>query len=483
MADDRDETDPNAAGQAAGAEGAASATEPPAGSGLSPLSEAERKRLQQNFQRGEQNFNRNIDYAIEMFNLCVVGDPSSVIYLQALLGALKKKHSGKSRGGLAGVFSAGGRAKVRKLTAAGKAAEAIKAGVDVLKSNPSDHNCLLAMAEAADSLGAEEAQGAYLKAALDVVPKDVEVNRQCAKFAAAHGNFDQAIACWVRVKDLKGVGEEAEREISRLQVEKTIGGGSGSGRGLLKKPAAKPTEEATVDPLAVLRKAIQDDPTVVEPRLELADLLEKQQKIDEAEKALADALAASGNDVKVQEHIEDRQMRWAKQRVHVAEQRHADDPSEANHKTLDQLKLAAAKREVDVYGARAERYPENVSWRYELAIRLKAVGRFADAIRHFQEVLKDPRRKGLVALEVGECFQRIKQYQLALQNYETAVDTLTEREAEHRKRALYRAGVLATGLEDYETAKKHLSALAGIDFGYRDVAARLDKLSSIGDST
>jgi tetratricopeptide (TPR) repeat protein len=232
-----------------------------------------------------------------------------------------------------------------------------------------------------------------------------------------------------------------------------------------------------------LRKAIQDDPTQVEPRLELAELLEKDQQLEEARKALADALAASGNDVKVQEVIEDRQIRWAKQQVHVAEKRFAEDASEANKKTLEQLKLGALKQEIDIYAARADRYPENVSWRYELATRLKAVGQFADAIRHFQEVLKDPRRKGLVALELGECFQRIKQYQLAMQNYETAVEALVDRDAEQRKRALYRAGVLATGLEDYEAAQKHLSALAGIDFGYRDVAARLDKMASIRDST
>jgi tetratricopeptide (TPR) repeat protein len=451
---------------------------------IAPLSEVERKRLQQNFQRGEQNFNRNIDYAIEMFNLCVLGDPANLIYLQSLLGAIRKKHRGKSRGGLAGVFSAGGRAKVRKLAAAEKYQEAIKAGIDTIKSNPFDHQCLLALAEVAGKLGADDTQGAYLKAALDMVPKDVEVNRQCAKFAADHGNYDQAIACWVRVKDIKGVGEEAEREISRLQVDKTIGAGrSTGGRAPVKAATTEASSGGAVDPIAVLRQAIQQDPTQVEPRLDLADLLEKQQKLDEAEKVLADALAASGNDVKVQEHIEDRQIRWAKQRVHVAEKRFADDPSDASRKTLEQLKGAALKREIDIFAARAARYPENVSWRYELATRLKAIGRFPDAIRHFQEVLKDARRKGFVALELGECFQRIKQYQLAMQNYETAIEELVDRDPEQRKRALYRAGVLATGLEDLETAQKHLSALAGIDFGYRDVAARLDKLASIGDST
>jgi hypothetical protein len=87
----------------------------------------------------------------------------------------------------------------------------------------------------------------------------------------------------------------------------------------------------------------------------------------------------------------------------------------------------------------------------------------------------------VVALELGECFQKIKQYQLAMQNYVTAVEALTDREIELRKRALYRAGVLAAGLEDLDGAKKYLSMLAGLDFGYRDVAQRLDKLGSVKD--
>lgn len=49
------------------------------------------------------------------------------------------------------------------------------------------------------------------------------------------------------------------------------------------------------------------------------------------------------------------------------------------------------KHEVDVYSARCERYPENTTWRYELALRLKAVGNFPEAIKHFQEVLGDAR--------------------------------------------------------------------------------------------
>ncbi|MCK4684393.1 MAG: hypothetical protein KAT44_05500, partial [Pirellulales bacterium] len=71
-----------------------------------------------------------------------------------------------------------------------------------------------------------------------------------------------------------------------------------------------------------------------------------------------------------------------------------------------------------------------------------------------------------------------KQYPLAMRNYQTAVESLEDREVELRKRALYRAGVLAAALKDKDGAVKFLSNLAEIDFGYRDVAERLKKLNA-----
>jgi hypothetical protein len=47
---------------------------------------------------------------------------------------------------------------------------------------------------------------------------------------------------------------------------------------------------------------------------------------------------------------------------------------------------------------------------------------------------------------------------------------------------LYRAGVLATGLRELDRAERHLAELAGLDYGYRDVADRLDKIASLRDS-
>jgi tetratricopeptide (TPR) repeat protein len=453
----------------------------PAAGGQLSISETERKRLQKCFLAGEQKAAGNVDYAIEMFATCVLGDPASPLYLQSFFAVLKKKFAGKKAGGLSALFSAGARGGLKKLAAAEQWIDLLKKGVELLKSTPHDHATLLAMANACRQLNFQETQPIYLRAALDAAPADAEVNRVCAEYLEARGEYDQAIACWRRIAAIKGMAEEAERTITKLQVDKTFAKGRGlDGRGGA-KPEAKTAADTPSDKprLAVLRDTLAKDPANVEAALELADLLEKEETIDAAEQVLRQALAASGNDLKVREHLEDRQLRWARHRVHVAEQQVAADDTPQHRQTLEQLRSSQIRQEIEVYRARSDRYPENMTWRYELALRLKADGNYDGAIKEFQAVLQDDRRKGAVALELGECFQKIKQYQLAFQSYQTAVDALTDREADLRKRALYRAGVLAMGLKDVDSAQKYLSTLAGIDFGYRDVADRLDKLKTV----
>jgi tetratricopeptide (TPR) repeat protein len=464
-------TAPAAAGNAA-----AVPPDPALAPSFGSLSPADQRRLLQCYRTGVAAAT-NVDYAIDMFAQCVLGDPGNLFFLHAFFEALKRKYGSKKAGSLTTLFASGGR-NLKKLAAAAQWREVLRQGVETIKSNPADHAALLIMAEAAGNLMWPEAQGRYLKAALDAAPADAEVNRQCAKYAAGQGHFDQAIECWRRVARIKGLGEEAERAIAQLSVEKTIAAGQGMiGRGPGKPSAAAGGGgPAAGDPIAALRQRIQQQPAEIDPYLELADLLERDGKVEEAEKVLAKALAASGNELKVREHVEDRQLRWGRAKLLIAEKRVAEQDTPEHRATLERLKAAHTKQEIEIYAARCDRYPENVTWRYELAMRLKAAGNYTEAIRTFQEVLQDARRKGVVSLELGECFQKIKQYQLAMKNYQTAVETLTDRELELRKRALYRAGVLATGLNDVDAAQKYLGMLAGLDFGYRDVAERLDKL-------
>ena len=74
--------------------------------------------------------------------------------------------------------------------------------------------------------------------------------------------------------------------------------------------------------------------------------------------------------------------------------------------------------EIDIYRSRSERYPKRWALKFELALRLKLAGKYNEAIKLFQEAGGDAKRKAKVHMELGECFQQIKQYKLAMQNYE-----------------------------------------------------------------
>ncbi|OYV85244.1 MAG: hypothetical protein B7Z73_13945 [Planctomycetia bacterium 21-64-5] len=69
-------------------------------------------------------------------------------------------------------------------------------------------------------------------------------------------------------------------------------------------------------------------------------------------------------------------------------------------------------------------------------------------------------------------------------HYEEAIEHISDRSMDDRKRAMYRAGCVAMDrVKDYEKAEKHLNALAGLDFAYKDVGERLDKLQKLREDS
>jgi tetratricopeptide (TPR) repeat protein len=204
----------------------------------------------------------------------------------------------------------------------------------------------------------------------------------------------------------------------------------------------------------------------------------REDRFDDAQRILEQAQQASGGgDLTVRERLEDLELQRARHQMEIADQRAAQEKTEEALTLARRIKAEANQREVEVYAARCERSPGNTGLQYELGVRLKRAGKFNDAIQTLQTARSDIKRKAVVLIELGECFQHIKQYKLAMNNYEHAVEATSNREPGTRKLALYRAGVLAMGLKDWDAAERYLTELAELDFAYKDVAERLDKLS------
>ena len=146
-----------------------------------------------------------------------------------------------------------------------------------------------------------------------------------------------------------------------------------------------------------------------------------------------------------------------------------------------QLRMTVIEKELDVYSNRCERYPNNLIFRYELAQRYQWKGDIGEAIKQYQIAVHDPRKRGKCLINLGECFRAIKQFHLAMDHFEQAVQEIPDRDQEEKKLAYYRAGTLAMGLKDLAKADKYLTTLASMDYTYRDTSDLLERLHRMQD--
>jgi tetratricopeptide (TPR) repeat protein len=477
-------------------------------SGLPAVTAAVRQRLQAVFERAMQSAEKSdYDYAHDLLAQCLVDDPANLIYLQHFLGNLAQKYNNNKKGvRFASLKSKGSRMSLNKAAGKGQWREAFVAACEALRSNPWETSTLLDVADAYKRLGCDECQLYTLRWALDAAPKDVTVNRRAAETLARLGQFDQAISCWRRVEQAKPGDQEAGKAISQLSVEKTIQQGgydqdmlhastghSGAQEGSFRDrvaqargdtaaiPAGKPQADAAQE--KKLLEAIEAAPAEVNNYLELAELFTAQNRLRETTEILTRALAASGGgDLTIREQLEDAQLRRVQQQVMIADRRAEQEKTEEAAELARRMAAQANQAELEVFAARAARNPGNTHLQYELGLRCKRAGKFREAIQAFQAARDDARNKAAVQLHLGESFQHIRQFTLALASYEAAIEATDDMQLDTQKLALYRAGVLAADLKDLDRAEKHLTRLAAIDFGYHDVADRLDKLAALRDS-
>ncbi|MEM9354077.1 MAG: tetratricopeptide repeat protein [Planctomycetota bacterium] len=459
-----------------------------------PLSPSARQRIQRVFEHGLRCVeNNDVEYANRLFSQCVVEDPASLLYLQSFLANLKQKFGGaESVSRFNTLRIKGHRSTLAKAVSGRRWEAAFTSGCSALGLNPWDVQTLMHLSEACRLLGVHDCRLYYLRWALEADPNNQPVNKAAAGALEDLGQFDQAIACWQRIRQVDPENEEAAQAIARLSVEKTITSGNYDSASLAAQGAEPSTSATSIALMSaaatggdvpqedLLKKAVESKPAEVSGYTDLADHYLGNGQIDEAEATLKKGLEVSGGgDLGVRERLEDVELTRARNQLVVAERRAAAEPTEEATELVRQMGAHANQVELEVYAARSDRDPKNAMLKLELGVRLKRAGKFKEAIPVLQAARPLESRRAQVLLDLGECFHRIEQYKLALNNYEESANSSAEEGGETHKLALYRAGVLATGLRELDLAERYLTALAGLDFAYKDVSERLDKIAAL----
>ncbi|MBI2481267.1 MAG: hypothetical protein HYV60_22295, partial [Planctomycetia bacterium] len=266
-----------------------------------------RRRLQECYEQGTKLMTQekyDFDYVHSFLVQCVLRDPANTVYLEAFLENLHRKYNHNKRGAM---LNFGGKGPIKKAVAKEDWELVLKLVPEALKSNPWDVMVLRAAAEACAAFGYHQAELRYLKNALVPNPQDADVNRHCALSLARIGQFDQAISCWTRVDEAKRGDEEAQRMISQLQIEKTVGrtpeaDTRPSARRRAKRQAEAESKQAaesrterreiTLTPRQELERAVANNPTDVNSYFELADIHIAERRLGDAAFVLTKAIAA-----------------------------------------------------------------------------------------------------------------------------------------------------------------------------------------------
>ena len=335
------------------------------------ISPAIRKRLQRCFERGSELARlekADHDYAHTMFSECVLNDPGNLEYVEAMLSNLQRKYKNNKRGARLKGF--GGRGVFKKAVASEDWEEVLRMGMDLLKTNPWDVTALRGLANACKANHYNEVELRYLKNALDVNSKDIEVNKHCAESLARMGQFDQAIVCWHRIEELDKGNVEAKKKMSELTLAKQLGGtlpeaASSSTAKQPGKPADTPAKSAPVPAkssktvedstpsVETLEQALAKDAGNLDHYVQLAQIHTENQRFREAYQTLKKALEASGGrNLQIQQRMEEAQIRMIRSQVVIAEQRAESEKTTEANDLVRRFRAELNRQELLIYNGR-----------------------------------------------------------------------------------------------------------------------------------
>jgi tetratricopeptide (TPR) repeat protein len=322
-----------------------------------------------------------------------------------------------------------------------------------------------------------------LRAALDCEPENVQTLRHLGTTLLRQGRFVEALPFWRDVAQKLPGDAQATQALADLRSDPPF------------------DDAATV----ALHEQIRTTPTLVEPYLHLTEILIAAGELNEAENLLTTAQAACGGDLRIREERENLQLARSERQLAIARRRAELDCHPRATKLVSRLEQEHNRLEIDILNLRCERLPGDSNLRLELARRLKKAGNFSGAIQRLEEARRDPALAAAVLLELGECWQHLRQFAKALDFYEQAVAAAQSRDQWSRsgeginpsppaplpqgergedlvginttfETALYRIGVLAAATNEPARARAALARLVAANPGFRDARERLDKL-------
>ncbi len=309
----------------------------------------------------------------------------------------------------------------------------------------------------------------------------------------ALGQYDKAVAACQRAARMRPDDKALADEFKNLSAELAMSKGKYDTAGdfrqsirdretqarLYAQDRVIKTKDYRIEAVEEARKAYAREPDQPKTLFNLADAL-ADLETDEGENEaiqLLEGAYVSRNDFSFKHRAGKLRIKQLRRKLRQARRTAEAEPENAAAKqAVNELTAQLNGTELGHYRLCVDNYPTDLTAKYEYALRLMRNKRYNEAIPLFQEAQKDPRHKISSMDKVGYCFfmkgwytDAVEIFQRAIAAYEIKDDATAKELRYHLARAYEEQGEKDKALELYRK-------IAQLDFGYKDVSTRVDRL-------
>lgn len=369
----------------------------------------------------------------------------------------------------------------------------------MLEAEPYSQPINLMLRDAAMAANMTETATFALETIVQGAPKDTKMLHELAKHYVTIDEAGKAVEVYTKITEINPTDllalKAGKDAAARASMKK--GGWEKEGsdyRDLLRdKDTAKSLEqqnrvvrsaEMIDQQLAELSERYQQDPTHVDTARKIAELYEQKEDLANAVQWFTYAASLTNNtdaalvrkaaDLRIKQYdtsIEQFEAYLAAADPNAPEAIQAREQLEGIRRERRVLELQEAR-------TRVERNPTDLMFRFELGEILVGLGEYKDAIPELQKARQNPNVRLRAMNLLGKCFVERNMLDLAAKTLEDAASELLTMDSV-KKDIVYNLGLVYERMGDKEKCVNCMKQIYEVDYGYKDVAERVEK--SYGD--
>ncbi len=435
---------------------------------------------------------RNLDYAISLLQGILRQEPEFLTGRQLLRRAEVTKHK-TSKKALFSVVTA----PISVMKAQRELKKDPKRAVEmiekVLEDEPYHRQANFVLKEAAVAAGWPEIGVFALRTLLEEKPGDTKILRELGRLHRELGESHREVEIYNKLSEIDPTDSEALRlgkdAAARASMESGGWTQAESYRDLIKdKEAAVSLEQQSRMALTgeSLEQQIEEtyvrhkvEPQSVDHARRLGVLYEQKQ---DTENAVAwyqyAADLTKGSDAALMRKVAGLQQSQSGREIAAHEKflaSHGPDAPDyaARVEALVLAKKQRAELSIDDARKRSERNPTDPQLRFELGERLFEAGRPREALPELQRARQNPNARLKSMNLLGRCYHELGMLDLAAKQLEEAAKEITAMDA-MKKEIVYHLGLVYEQMGESEKSIGALKQIYEADYGYRDVAGRVE---------